>query len=673
VTSRARLALAMMVLLALIAVVYAPVRKGAFIWDDHALIETSRVVEHGSLLEIFGRPYWTAHSLGDVLPSYYRPLTTLTLRADYAMAGPDARSFHVSNLLMHLLATIALVLTARRLGAGPVASVLAATAWALHPRSTEAVAWVSGRTDLLAGLMSLVAVGAWPWYSPSDVETKGERAWAAAAGAAVLAGLLAKEVAVAAALAIGVGTAFGTLGRGRGAWLLAVRRLAWVGAPLVVYAGLRLMATRGTHTSRLAPLGFELRAATVLEAVGRYVAMTFDPWHPATNIGLVGEIDPGSVVLGLLALAFFAALIVRAIARRLRASASASASASAEAPARRAVMASLLALGLTSLALVLHVVPIGLASGVAADRLLYLPLAALAVAAAVASSRLGRPGKTALAALAAALAATFVPVTRARATDYTDELRFRVVAAEQAHPHSTSAKSGLANMLRADAETRLACELHASVQKTLERMGKPKSQRYLRALENLGGCYAALGAYDDAERTYALLERLEPKHARVHMELGFLGLHTFDLARAEVEFQRALELDAGLGPARASLAALPELRLALQRFASADARRAYPVEWARLLTSLGRIPDATVAWTSIVMDPNVDGSVAWPGLEHLLANADIETAKRTATAGIARHVFAKEVVEQRLAKRLRRQASIDALRPRIEALAHPAP
>lgn len=675
-TPRARLALAVMALVALVAFVYAPVRNGVFVWDDHSLVETSRVVQEGSVSEIFARPFWTATSLSDVRPSYYRPLTMLTLRGDYALAGTEAPSFHVSNLLMHLLATIALVVAARRFGASPAASLIAAGAWALHPRSTEAVAWISGRADVIAGLLSIVAVASWPWYADAAANagdrarpttSTSDRARAALAGVAVLLGLLAKEVAIAAAIAIVAGTVCGTRERGPERWRRAARRLLYVAVPLGVYAALRSIAMHGT-SSRLTPLGFAGRSALVVEAVGRYLEMTFDPWHPASSIGLVGEVDRGNVVLGVIALAFSAALVARAVGRRRRAGSVAPAFTPRARPGM-ASMTAIVALGLTSIALVLHVVPIALGSGVVADRLLYLPLAALALALAVACTGLSARARTVAGAMGVALAATFVPVTRARAADYTDELVYRLVAAEQAHPSNTSPKSALGNMLRADTEVALACRLHASVRRTLERDGHTTTPRYIRALENLGGCYAAHGDYAEAEGAYLQIVRLEPSHARVHMELGYLRVHTYELDRAEVELERALELDPKLAPARATLAALPELRGLVARFATDEARRADPLGHARLLTDLGRIPDATRAWSALLADPNVDAGRGWQGVEHLLDHADLPAARAAAEVAVARGMFASQLATKRLAARVETRARIDALRSRIEALA----
>ena len=89
-TLRAKLALATIALFALIVAVYAPALRGVFVWDDHSLIETNTLVEHGTIGEIFRQSYWTANPLSDVRPVYYRPLTMLSLRADYGIAGACA-------------------------------------------------------------------------------------------------------------------------------------------------------------------------------------------------------------------------------------------------------------------------------------------------------------------------------------------------------------------------------------------------------------------------------------------------------------------------------------------------------------------------------------------------------------------------------------------------------
>jgi 4-amino-4-deoxy-L-arabinose transferase-like glycosyltransferase len=124
---------------------------------------------------------------------YFRPIVSVSFWLDHALWGLRPFGYHLTNLLLHLAATLLAYGVARRLlGVGPAAWGAAAI-FALHPCHTEAIAWVSGRTDLLSSVSYLAAAalclearerggGRWPWI--------------AAALAAFGLALLAKEMAV---------------------------------------------------------------------------------------------------------------------------------------------------------------------------------------------------------------------------------------------------------------------------------------------------------------------------------------------------------------------------------------------------------------------------------------------------------------------------------------------
>ncbi|MDB4938829.1 MAG: hypothetical protein JWP87_5801 [Labilithrix sp.] len=662
-TGRARLALLLIALLAIVAVVYAPVKRGVFVLGDRSLVEANPLVEHGTPAQIFTRPYAPVNPLTESRPVYYRPLTMLSLRADYEIGGLEPGSYHVTNLLLHLCATIALLLTARRLGASPAAATVAASVWALVPRSTECVAWVSGRADVLAATFAIAAIGLWPWYGETGTQPRGARARATLAGFAVMCGLLAKEVAVAAAFAIAVGTVAGTRGSSRERARAAGAKLLHLAVPLAIYAGLRWSATRRS-SSHIAPLGTTTRAQTFLEAVGRYVEMTLDPFHPATTIGLASELDTKRMVLGGLALAGGAALAARAVGRRRAAKGS---------PAYDATEVHVAvgsALGLVALALVVHVVPIVVVSAVAADRLLYLPLAGAALALAVASARLAPRHRRLAGGAALALAATFVPVTRARVRDYTDDLQFRVAAAEHAHPHNTSSKRALGLALVARGEVALACRMQASASRMLAGRGAPARPLYLHSLETLAACDEVLGDFGAAGQLYAEVLAARPD-ARIHLEIGFLFLHAFAFDDADASLRRALALDVSLAPARDTLAVIPALRREAARLGTEEARRADRIGWARLLTDVGRVREATQAWLECALDPATPDDVAFAATELVIQNGELEAARRvvasyaTRKTDNGRHMRANIL----LAARTKDRATVEALRDRLEALA----
>jgi len=317
-------------------------------------------------------------------------------------------------------------------------------------------------------------------------------------------------------------------------------------------------------------------------------------------------------------------------------------------------------------------VPLGLAAAVAADRLLYLPLAALALGLALAARALPARAERPVALAAAALALSFAPFTSARAKDYSDEIVFRLVAAEGAHPLNTSARSGLANVLLQVREHALACRVHEATRAILERTGRAGTPRHTRALENVAGCLIAVGDYDGAGAIYEELAARFPAGGRIRMEIGFLALHRFELDRAEASFRRALELEPTLAPARRGLADLPRIRAQLARVQTPEARAAEPAAWALVLTRVGRRPEAIVAWTKVLDDERSGRSgEASEAVTFLQTEAELPLARRALDVWAARGAGDLGIRRRMLALREAQHARVEELRPRIEALAAP--
>ena len=92
------------------------------------------------------------HHIGD--SGQWRPASTLSLRADHALYGPDSsRGWHLSNLLLHLITVALAALLAYRTQA--VLPLLGVAVYAVHPILSDSVAWVSGRPALLCALLGL--------------------------------------------------------------------------------------------------------------------------------------------------------------------------------------------------------------------------------------------------------------------------------------------------------------------------------------------------------------------------------------------------------------------------------------------------------------------------------------------------------------------------------------
>jgi len=94
---------------------------------------------------------------------FMRPGTILSLMADRAVWGSRAGGFHATNLLLHIAACLLVMSIGKHvfelagLRKPGLFSFLSACLFAVLPSHSEAVCWVSGRTDLLATVFGLAA------------------------------------------------------------------------------------------------------------------------------------------------------------------------------------------------------------------------------------------------------------------------------------------------------------------------------------------------------------------------------------------------------------------------------------------------------------------------------------------------------------------------------------
>src|SRR5262245_24130342 len=146
-----QLGLALMLVGSLVAAVHWPVLGSqAQSLDDPMFVTFNPLVTN---------PGWTSvgRFFGEVLhPSsvagYYLPLSMTSLMLDYAAGGrpDDLRVFHRTNLALHVLNTLLLVLILYRLFGALVPAALASLLFGLHPLTVEPTAWVGERKTLLA-------------------------------------------------------------------------------------------------------------------------------------------------------------------------------------------------------------------------------------------------------------------------------------------------------------------------------------------------------------------------------------------------------------------------------------------------------------------------------------------------------------------------------------------
>ncbi|HJU43437.1 MAG TPA: hypothetical protein VJ691_11505 [Vicinamibacterales bacterium] len=94
--------------------------------------------------------WWTEPGLE---VKYFRPLVVLTFLADRLVWRDVAAGYRATNLALHVATTLMVFALARRLLPSRESAVVAAALFALHPAHSEAIVWVSARTDLLCTLL----------------------------------------------------------------------------------------------------------------------------------------------------------------------------------------------------------------------------------------------------------------------------------------------------------------------------------------------------------------------------------------------------------------------------------------------------------------------------------------------------------------------------------------
>jgi len=140
-----------------------------FVFDDESVVQNYAAIRDLSSIP----KYFTAEEgFHKVIGNYYRPVVYTTYTLDYYFWGLNPFGFHLTNNLINIIASLFLFAILFRLFAkykyGMSASLISALIFAAHPVHTEAVSWVSGRTDSLVTLFFFAAFYFYIVYSESN-------------------------------------------------------------------------------------------------------------------------------------------------------------------------------------------------------------------------------------------------------------------------------------------------------------------------------------------------------------------------------------------------------------------------------------------------------------------------------------------------------------------------
>lgn len=513
---------------ALAALVYVNALDNPFVYDDH---ET--VVANPSLVDLSNTRFVLIHSP-------YRPVVNVSYALDRAIWGTSPFGFHLTNVLLHAAVVALLYGVLRRACADArVRTTPAAPAWhtsdgwlafggaalfGVHPLLSEAVGYVSGRSELLCGVFFLAAL----LCARAAIVRSGVM-WAWTAILALMA-LLSKEIALALPAIV---LAYD--------WLVLPgepaerRRRAWIiflpsAVALMAAAAYRLSVAAGP-ISVDAPL---LTLWTQAIVIWRYLALLFVPagqsiMHSVHSVTSADDVRALLAVSGLIML-----LIAAVLCRR-------------PAPLVSFGIVWFLAVIAPSSSVV------ALREGMAEHRA-YLASAGvfMAIAGVVASSRTRtarhRP-RLAHAVIFGAVCVVLASLTVARNQVWGSPARLwgeaTVHAADMWEPHYA-----LADVLRESGD----CARAVVGYQTVVRM-RP---HHRDAHTNLGICLAQTNRLAEAETAFHRALEIDPAFARGYTNLGALALMSGQPDRARDFYQRALAFDARNVLARMQLARLYE-------------------------------------------------------------------------------------------------------------------
>lgn len=131
--------------------------SGPFIWDDQVSIVTNRTIQH---LWPISDPLHPPRET----PVAGRPIVNLSFAINYAIGGLSEAGYHAGNIAVHIACALLLFGIVRRTLAGlqprsaNSTGLVAALLWMLHPLQSEAVDYITQRSESLMAFFFLLTL-----------------------------------------------------------------------------------------------------------------------------------------------------------------------------------------------------------------------------------------------------------------------------------------------------------------------------------------------------------------------------------------------------------------------------------------------------------------------------------------------------------------------------------
>jgi len=178
--SRLKKSWILLIILAVTFIAFSPVLKNGFTnWDDDSYVLENKLIKELSYSNV--KKIFTTYKIGN-----YHPFTILSYAIEYHFFQLNAKYYHLTNLLLHLLNTLLVYWLiyafftsppkspqrgdfANTLSSDPRKQALyiagiTAILFGIHPLHVESVAWISARKDVLSTFFFLGALVSYVLY-----------------------------------------------------------------------------------------------------------------------------------------------------------------------------------------------------------------------------------------------------------------------------------------------------------------------------------------------------------------------------------------------------------------------------------------------------------------------------------------------------------------------------
>ena len=127
-------------------------------YDDPRYVYENTKITGGVSISGIAWAFTHIHSLN------WHPLTTISHMLDCQLYGLKAGWHHFTNVCLHTLAAILLLLALQQMTGAIWRSAFVAAVFAIHPLRVESVAWIAERKDVLSGVFFMLTLLAYAYY-----------------------------------------------------------------------------------------------------------------------------------------------------------------------------------------------------------------------------------------------------------------------------------------------------------------------------------------------------------------------------------------------------------------------------------------------------------------------------------------------------------------------------